>query len=294
MASPDGVNPFVARSAPFAPPPPGKNITFVEIGCGQGEVVNSLQSLGATCAGFDPTLRSPGSGLYRSLFHAGTTKLEFPPDIFIMRCVLPHVQNPDGFLHEIFWSYPSALVFVEFQDLEVTLETGAFWQISHDHVNYFRKEWFERHFSLIDSGTLSEEWAWVLIGNRSQAPHGNLFPQPGKEIFDCKLERAKQSVLKWFASVQPAVIIGAGGKGANLSFQLVQENMEIAVVDLDDRKQFRFLEGSGLEVLPYSWLENGGQSFRKVLLNPYYKDEVANLLGSTDFEILGTMRSSQS
>lgn len=206
-----------------------------------------------------------------------------------MRCVLPHLEEPEKILNEIFSAYPQALIYIEFQELSAILETGAFWQISHDHVNYFPTNWFEQKFVKVDSGQLSEEWSWVLVGGQTHnLPDGPQLAKNGTEFLLSAMEEAKRKFMLWADSNQPLVILGAGGKGANLGFQLINEGIEVSLVDLDSSKQNRYLECSGLEVFPYSHLESEAKASTRVLLNSIYRDEVIRLTGSSNFEIFGT------
>ena len=65
----------------------------VDIGCGQGEFVDVLRSQGMDAAGYDPVLRRPSSHLHRRYWDAD----EPPANLYVMRCVLPHVPDPSGF-----------------------------------------------------------------------------------------------------------------------------------------------------------------------------------------------------
>lgn len=277
---------LVAITNPHSP-----NANFVEIGCGQGEVVRGIQALGYTCLGFDPAIKKPSEGLYKTIFIPGESKLSMSPDVFIMRCVLPHLTKPDYVLNQIFRVYQEALIYVEYQDFSTTVKSGAFWQISHDHVNYFTTDWFEDKFNLVDSGKISGEWSWVLVGSKSQIDSSQ-GSQPNTMISQVstfsRLQESKKDFLTWAAAHQPLVVLGAGGKGANLGFQLVKEEIKVSVVDLDPSKQKRFLECSGLEVFPYSHLQLEAKNATKVLLNPSYRDEVRTLLGSSKFETFGS------
>lgn len=277
---------IVAITSPASP-----NANFVEIGCGQGEVVRGLRALGYTCLGFDPAMKKPGEGLYKNIYIPGESRLSMIPDVFIMRCVLPHLTKPDDVLNQILKVYPEALIYVEYQDFSATVDSGAFWQISHDHVNYFTAKWFEQTFNLVDSGTISGEWSWVLVGRNSQSDSSQelqsnmMISQVSSFV---RLQESKKAFLRWAATHQPLVVLGAGGKGANLGFQLVKEGIKVSVVDLDPSKQKRFLECSGLEVFPYSHLQLEAKNSTKVLLNPSYRDEVRTLLGSSNFETFGS------
>ena len=89
---------------------------------------------------------------------------EPPTDLYVMRCVLPHIQRPWEFLGEIAESAPRALVLVEFQRLEWIIENKIWHQLSHDHIYLFSLEDFSSRYKIHESGSFSNgEWGWVLL-----------------------------------------------------------------------------------------------------------------------------------
>lgn len=138
---------------------------IVEIGAGQGEFVGWLQDAGFEAYGYDPALRTDGPGLFREFWDPALPKPANGTDLFVMRCVLPHMNQPFEYLEKIFLYHPEVLVLVEFQDFSWTVEYSAWWQITHDHVNYFSIGDFSPRFKIVQAGNFQAgEWAWVLIG----------------------------------------------------------------------------------------------------------------------------------
>ena len=138
----------------------------IDIGCGQGEFVYELRKRHINAIGFDPVLRSNTSFLQSKLWEPS----DKPGDLYVMRCVLPHIQNPWKFLNQIFISAPRAKVLIEFQRIEWILEQQIWYQVSHDHVNLFSLNDFNVKYKVFDSGTFSNgEWGWVLIGSQESS-----------------------------------------------------------------------------------------------------------------------------
>jgi SAM-dependent methyltransferase len=64
----------------------------IDVGCGQGEFVSALRSKGINAVGFDPVLRTSDQYLIPKLWEPS----DLIGDLYVLRCVLPHIQNPLG------------------------------------------------------------------------------------------------------------------------------------------------------------------------------------------------------
>jgi hypothetical protein len=138
---------------------------IIDIGCGQGEFVDELRQRGLSAFGYDPVLRNPNLFLFNSYW----TEKEIPGDLYVMRCVLPHIEHPFDFLESIWSVNLDALVLVEYQSWSWMCRNSVWNQICHDHVHQFSSLDFLERNLLIDSGTFEEgEWEWVLLGKTSQ------------------------------------------------------------------------------------------------------------------------------
>ena len=149
----------------------------VDVGCGQGELVTYLRKKGIDAVGFDPTLTIKDDFLIKEFFDP-TILWEHREKscLFIMRCVLPHLENPFAFLDSIHMNFPLSTIFLEFQNLDWILSNHCWMNISHDHVNYFSVTSFNERYILERSGSFAEdEWAYVVLsGARNQrllSPH---------------------------------------------------------------------------------------------------------------------------
>ena len=120
-----------------------------DVGCGQGEFVRVLRSSGLSAIGFDPVLHEPSEFLFAQFWNPKNAP---KTDLVVMRCVLPHIEEPWTFLDQIAKSQPSALVLIEFQRLEWILDTHCWYQFCHDHVNQFSQDDFRRRYEVLLDG----------------------------------------------------------------------------------------------------------------------------------------------
>ncbi len=259
-----------------------KNPTIIDIGCGQGEFVFALRDKGLNAFGFDPVLRKQSTFLESKYWDSS----DLIGDIYVMRCVLPHIQNPWSFLAQISASAPNAVVLIEFQRLEWILENRIWYQISHDHVNLFSISDFEKRYTVLDSGTFAQgEWGWVLI-NPSQwrKTQGN-FPESYIESFAKLFLNKKQFLNNLEGGNRQIAIWGAAGKGAVLAHALLAVRGEFLAIDADVHRWGYFLEASGSKILsPIEAMANLDPETLILVCNPNHVEEIKNYVGNK-FEV---------
>jgi SAM-dependent methyltransferase len=220
----------------------------VDIGCGQGEFVSFLRARGLDAVGFDPVVREPTAYLHDDYWTPGAP--DGHADVFVMRCVLPHIDRPWDFLREIGQAHPGSLVLVEFQRLEWILDETIWYQISHDHVNLFSARDFEDRFSVEAQGTFSYgEWAWVLLRAGSDRPAEARSCDVGDRV-ESILAAREITTARAAELARPLAIWGAAGKGIVLAHALARAGARLQwAVDADPVRRGFFLEASGVPVL---------------------------------------------
>jgi hypothetical protein len=78
-----------------------------------------------------------------------------------------------------------------------------------------------------------------------------------------------------------AVVWGAGSKGVTFLNAVEGAGLVRYVVDLNPRKQGRFVAGSGQQIVPPGFLKEHRPDVI-ILMNPVYEKEVRELVGSLD------------
>ena len=257
--------------------------TIVDIGCGQGEFVEVLRSRGLNCTGFDPVLAETNEYLMNRFW----TQRENPADLFVMRCVLPHLANPWKFLETIWLNSPTALVLVEYQRIEWIAENSIFSQISHDHVQQFVLSDFEEHVEIVDHGMFAEgEWQWVLVRKRSLSKEKKSERNDAREKYMEALENDRSIIVEGVKSLikqgKNITIWGAGSKGAIFADHLLQQGVsEFSVVDSDTKKEGRYLEKSGIRVCSPTVLKKDTEVYLVIVMNPRHVEYVQSNIQRT-------------
>lgn len=258
--------------------------SIIEVGCGQGEFLEFLSTLGFKTFGFDPVLRKTSGILFNCLWSIENEVTHIPrvsqlPKLYLMRCVLPHIPAPFDFLNSIFDFAPNCAVLLEFQRREWIQENGIWPQISHDHVNIFSISDFSDHYNLISSGIFAEgEWAYVLLEKRNFIEKNRSF-EGSYSSFESIFE-IRDSDLSFLAEQKkPIAIYGAAGKGIVFGYTLSQYGLsEVLAIDDDSNRHGLFMDASGIMVVPpnsaLSVLENGSNI---VVMNPSHVSKASKL-----------------
>ena len=258
------------------------NSKIIDIGCGQGELVRSLTKMGGdwSVSGYDPVLRIPSPNIIPRYW----TVDDELADLYIMRCVLPHLEDPWSFLDMIAAASPGGLVLVEYQRLEWILTHDIWFQISHDHVNLFREEDFRRRFELLASGTFANDaWQWVLV----RLSDSNDFPGDTEDKSSLKIGEAFSKLASvrgnFLAGVvaldAPIAIWGTAGKGIVLAHAIAAKRDQLDAIDAGQDRWGLHLEGSGARVqAPTEAMHSMHPSTRVLVVNPNHYGEIFSFI----------------
>lgn len=271
---------------------------IVDIGCGQGEFVLALRARGYDAIGCDPVLREERSPhLVRRVWDEDVSG-----DLFVMRCVLPHLPDPIGFLERLRSANPHALVLIEYQRLEWTLRNSTWAQICHDHVNLFLESDFRSRYSVPASGRFGDgEWGWVLMDlstDPSQAPssltkHRRWDAKDLVRRIDLLLAQ-RTEFCSGLVDAGPIYLWGAAGKGSVAAHALQSAGADVrGAIDLDVRRHGLHLEGSGVKVRGPEFLTQDHRGCRLLVCNPCHVRDVEEMTSNLPLrpQMLGTQRS---
>jgi hypothetical protein len=260
-------------------------LNIIDIGCGQGEYVQSLNKLNISAIGYDPTLKESTSTLKNEYFDSDKIEDKFEDKTFVMRCVLPHITNPFNYINALFLSSPKSKIYIEFQRLEWILENKSWISISHDHVNLFTIEDFERRYNIMESGIFARgEWGFILFSrteeNHTQVKH-NSFSKRDNQLQKLFEKRSQQ--LDQLISINKNLLIyGAAGKGIIFSYAFKSNGGgDIFCIDSDSGRQEKYLECSGVEVIsPFTALQNFDPDTLILVLNKNHIESVNKIFGN--------------
>lgn len=233
----------------------GKRI--IEIGCGDGNYLQCLQSAGALVAGIEPSARFRAVALKRGCtVHAGYVGQGVsipgaPYDAFVTRQVLEHVPDVVDFLLGIRESLqPDAVGLVEVPSLEQALDGIRFYDFFADHLNYFsahtlRLALERTGYEVIDisRGMTGEYHVAQVRVHSQQALLG----------FRTSVDEVLDDLRKFMATCRRnnkrVAVWGAGGKGVSL--MAIAQLKDVAyVIDSDPYKHKLFTPITHFLVVP--------------------------------------------
>jgi len=299
----------------------GKNV--IEIGCGQGEFLALLCEVGGcTGVGIDPL--AVGSRVTdaagNSVTFIGETFSEkhgtLPVDLICCRHTLEHIQPVRQFLQTVrkaIGDRTGVALFFEVPDVKRILEEKAFWDIYYEHCSYFSAGSLGRLFRSCgfeildlrrgfgDQYLLLE--ARPIDGSPDAAHPGEESTEDQQQLAAMFRKEVAESVAAWKSRFDlfgqkggGTALWGSGSKAvAFLSGLCLHEEIEY-VVDIDPRKQGRFLPGTGHEIVAPEHLSTEPVQ-RIIVMNPVYLEEIRGNIRALGMELdlipLGTQAPSK-
>lgn len=273
----------------------------LEIGCGKGDFLTLLVNhSGASGIGFDPAY-SPGpvradepSALtfVRERYderHAGEAA-----DLVCCRHTLEHVADVEGFLAVLrrnLDGHPDTAVFFELPDLSRILAEDAFWDIYYEHCSYFTAATLERRFTHagfnVQQVKLAFEGQYLLLeATPSAVPHPARDNEDDRAVMEVedmvagfrnrvarRIRSLREQLDRAAERRERVVLWGAGSKAVGYLTTLDVADEVAGVVDINPRKQGRYLAGTGHAILSPDDL----RALRPdivIVMNPAYIDEV--------------------
>ena len=262
----------------------------LEAGCGNGSfLVRLCRAGGNTGVGYDPAYRGPASlssGSIRFVddYYRGQPEA---PEVVISRHVIEHVADPLEFLRSLRGAMRApARIFLETPAAEWILDRVVVQDVFYEHCCYFSAA--SLRFATQLAGFQVERITRLFGGQylwlEAQALDGLVMPESppaGSLVASARRFAAEAQRRVGRLEVQmremraPVALWGAGAKGVTLVNLLDPAREWIAgIVDVNPKKQGRFVPGSGHPILaPDAIAERGIRSI--VVMNPNYAGEIS-------------------
>jgi SAM-dependent methyltransferase len=291
----------------------GKHV--LEIGCGKGEFLRELCSVGgASGLGIDPGYRadagrSKDDGNVQFITDFFSSKYrDLSADVILCRHTLEHISPVSSFIRsirEMIGKRPDVWVVFETPDAKRVLSEGAFWDIYYEHCSYFspgcharlfRQEGFDvtdltlcyddqyiYQYAKPVSGVTSARFPLEqdLAEMRSLAAH-----------FQSHVENVKQYWRELIRSAwndgRRVAIWGGGSKGVSFLTTLGLTKEIDSVVDVNPYKQGKFMPGTAHPVISPKALRDKPPDL-VIVMNPIYVKEITSSLNDLGLapEIIG-------
>ena len=279
----------------------GKHVA--ELGSGKGEFLAQLCARAAcTGIGFDPSYNGESDEaaggrvrFVRELF--GQDSDLVGADLVITRHVVEHLERPVDVLSSVRRTLDerNATLYVEVPAAEYLLEQEAIWDIIYPHVSCFSAQALrgalERAgFKAQEHGySFGDQYLWV----EASTEHGpavltaaakDMLPRAVSQFADRLAAKrdAWAERLPRLLGMGAVALWGAGAKGATFLNVIAGGEQVDAVVDVNLRKQGKYVPGTGQRIVDPSALV-GRDLCAVIVMNPVYVPEIEQTL--RDLEI---------
>lgn len=290
---------------------------IIEIGCGQGEFLRLLCEAGGNRGlGFDPGYRGPDAApagasgsvtFVRDIFRVddravdrdgrAEARVGYSPRLICCRHVLEHLADPRGFLaglRQVAASWDGAALYFEVPNALSTLRDLGIWDILYEHCSYFCAVALTRLFE--ESGFavqgVYEAFGGQYLGLEARVETGSRAGKSWTHREMAALEKLVEAFGAHYRSKVAAwderlcalagrgsrvVLWGAGSKGV-MFLNSVPASRSIAyVVDINPRKQGRYVAGSGQQIVAPAFLTEYRPD-AVLVANPLYEEEIRQSL----------------
>jgi len=282
-----------------------RNKHIVEVGCGDGFFLRLLCELGANHGvGFDTSVPSQihepaGSGSVRLIREYYTEKhAAVPCDFLCCLSVMEDLINPLEFVHSLRQIVGERNVTGYFEVFNAmrAFEAEETWSVHYEQCNYFSQDAFTRlfrsgGFEVLQSGTCYAQDQYLYVETatterpakvRPTSPERLALPPAIERFARChqdKLAYWNDKLEQSAGDNRRAVVWGTGGKGVSFLNMLPSYETIEYVVDINPRRQGRFIPGSGQQIVAPEALIDYRPDL-VILSNAVYEQEICAQLAA--------------
>jgi SAM-dependent methyltransferase len=279
---------------------------IIEIGCGDGFFLSLLCEKGNNRGvGFDPsavpefdiTDKKRAITFIRDYY--SDRFADYKADMICCRHVLEHAPDPLRFLRDIrraIGNRRGTTVYFEVPNVLFTLRDLGIWDLIYEHRSYFSSTSLEYLFNATGFGVkdISETFNGQFIGlvaisklNLSQEAKQIIekvqalmeYIDRFSVVFHSKMTEWQDRLEEWRGKNKKVVLWGAGSKGATfLNFLHVDDQIRY-VVDINPRKNDRFIAGTGQRIKPARFLCEYRPD-KIIVMNPVYLEEIGQTVAN--------------
>ena len=285
--------------------------TIIDIGCGQGDFLKMIcHGNNNKGIGFDPSFRTENGDadlgdhikIYQDYYSEQYAR--YSADLICSRQVLEHIYQPQEFITMIRNSIGARLqtnLFLEVPNVLYTLRDMGIWDLIYEHFSYYNAH--SLRYLLTKQGFVVHDISETYVGQYLTAEAVPVNGQAGgsakndEELhyiqglvnqFSAAYDEKKKNwamQLKQFASEgQRTVIWGSGSKGVTFLNALAIRKDITHVVDINPRKQDKYVAGTGQRIVPPSFL-NELKPDNILVMNAIYLDEIKQTIDDLQLKV---------
>jgi SAM-dependent methyltransferase len=277
---------------------------IIEVGCGKGDFLRQICRIGNNRGiGFDksfvpdPVRDAADPNVRFVVDFFGAAYAHEPADLMVCRHVLEHIERPRAFienLRRVIGDHRQPVVYFEVPNALWTLRDLGIWDIIYEHCSYFSPASLVHLFEMAGFETLDvrDEFGGQFLAIEARpASDGVSLSARARLDFDRMMRdvtafsdnyRAKE--MHWRTRLtdlaqqsRRVVVWGAGSKGVTFLNIFRDQGAIEYVVDINPRKQGKYVAGSGQQVVEPAFLRSY-QPDVVIVMNAIYIDEIRRML----------------
>ena len=258
---------------------------IIEIGCGKGFFLEMLRDSGFDVVGFDPAYSGDKPYVIKDYYSDKYSYLD--ADLIILRHTLEHIQEPLQFLQTIANSAkPDAKIFIEVPSFEWIVNKKAFWDIFHEHCNYFTVQSLASLFYNSEQGLLFNDQYMYLVADLKDLRKQIMPSEKSYSDFEVSKMLDLYKFYSEFVCNHPGLMVwGAGAKGVTF-VNLTDSKREYIsnLVDISPEKQGHYIARAGHRIIsPAQIIEI--ETGEILVMNDNYYSEIKNQIKDTRIQL---------
>ncbi len=252
----------------------------LEIGCGKGYFLNMLDERGIDIQGIDPTYEGESPLIIKDYYSKDYAYLN--ADLIILRHTLEHIPEPLDFIQMIAEANEyRGKIYIEIPTFEWIAAHGAVEDVFYEHCNYFTRNTAALLFEdSIIQHTFEGQYLAILADLKSVKK--NIHKTNPIEEYEFDFEKTISKYAALLKKNSDMAIWGAGAKGSTF-LNLMDPKRELikAVIDINPKKQQKFIGGSGHPIISPDEIKQFG--IRHILImNSNYISEIKNMVNDPE------------
>ena len=246
----------------------------VEIGCGKAYFLNMLAAAGVDIIGFDPTYEGDSPKVIKDFFSDKYSNVK--ADFIILRHTLEHISAPFKFIKTVAAANNyKGKIFIEVPTFDWIVEHNATEDIFYEHCNYFTLATLQMFFNKSTGGHFfNGQYIYViadLADVKNEIPIKNITP------YHVKFKERIETYTELVNSSTAIAIWGAGAKGSTFLNLIDKAGDKVKyVVDINPKKQNRYVGGTGHHIIKPEALQQGSVE-DIIVMNNNYLDEIKSI-----------------
>ncbi|MEH6525226.1 MAG: class I SAM-dependent methyltransferase [Sneathiella sp.] len=274
-----------------------KGAKLVEVGCGKGSFIELAEKGNwFDLRGYDAAYEGQHPKIEKRFLNAEDN---IEADIVVLRHVLEHIQKPQSFVSTLSEIFGDTDIYIEVPDFDWIVANQAFFDITYEHVNYFDQQSLSNLFTKASSsGRLFNNQYQYVLSNLNNLSTENYMGDKWEDVdfgflFDRFLPLIEE--IRDRARNRKVIIWGGATKGVLFCHHLLRFMPDLIsqipfVVDINPRKQGKFLPSSHLPIVSAEYFVSTAQGDELVLImNPNYEPEISAFLKEQGQETLSIL-----